>query len=228
MTITIAGISAPLLPGQDLVNIIATSGATQTIADSWSSPFYTITDLTLSANCTLTFPAAKIGKSFSVIVRQPSSGGPFTVTYPTVTWLGGGVQISTAASSADIATFICTDGTNWLGTYAPEEVAAGWTNIGSFSNGWTNFGSGYVAARYLKDALGFVHLEGFIAPGTNNTTAFTLPAGYRPGYTLGLPAITGHPGVASVSISTAGDVTPNLLTVGDGDIGFSAVFLAEN
>ena len=50
-------------------------------------------------------------------------------------------------------------------------------------NGWVNFGSGYNPAGYYKDALGVVHLQGFIKDGTVGAAdVFVLPVGYRPGY----------------------------------------------
>lgn len=49
-----------------------------------------------------------------------------------------------------------------------------------FQNGWLNFGSPYGGARFYKDALGYVVLEGLIASGTLGTVAFTLPQGFWP------------------------------------------------
>jgi S-layer homology domain len=59
-----------------------------------------------------------------------------------------------------------------------------------FQNGWGNFGSGtWESAGFFKDALGIVHLKGTLSGiGNNATTAFTLPAGYRPAKRLFLPA----------------------------------------
>lgn len=50
----------------------------------------------------------------------------------------------------------------------------------SFTNSWVNSGTGTQTAGYWKDANGTVHLRGTIKSGTNGTSAFTLPAGYRP------------------------------------------------
>jgi hypothetical protein len=55
-----------------------------------------------------------------------------------------------------------------------------WVAITAFSNSWENFGGTYLNAAYCKDGNGFVHIRGVIKSGTNETTAFTLPAGYRP------------------------------------------------
>ncbi|WP_256758704.1 hypothetical protein [Cohnella sp. WQ 127256] len=54
-------------------------------------------------------------------------------------------------------------------------------------NGWVAYGgAGYPSARYLKDDLGFVHLDGLISGGivTSGTPLFILPSGYRPKETV--------------------------------------------
>lgn len=95
------------------VNTVAASGATQTVPAVATA---TISDITLTANCTLTFPAAAAGKSFTLVLRQDATGSR-TVTWPgTVQWPGGTTPtLTTTASKADVFTFLCTDGTNWLG-----------------------------------------------------------------------------------------------------------------
>lgn len=52
--------------------------------------------------------------------------------------------------------------------------------VPAFMNSWTNYETTYNPAGYFKDSLGIVHLRGLVKNGTNNTTIFTLPAGYRP------------------------------------------------
>ena len=61
-----------------------------------------------------------------------------------------------------------------------------WRTVGSgandavpFQNSWVNFDADR-PARFCKDVMGFVHLDGLIKNGTVNTPAFTLPPGYRP------------------------------------------------
>lgn len=78
-----------------------------------------------------------------------------------------------------------------------------------FQNGWVNFGAGPNTAAYLKDALGFVHLRGAIKSGTINTTAFTLPAGYRPSNTVAF-ATTSNNLFGSVTVDASGNVNPNV------------------
>lgn len=50
----------------------------------------------------------------------------------------------------------------------------------AFQNSWVNFGGTNASASYYKDSLGRVYLKGTIKTGASGTTAFTLPAGYRP------------------------------------------------
>jgi hypothetical protein len=103
---------------QEYVNTVASSGATQTIPD----PFLeTINNITLTANCTLTFPTAVAGKSFLLGLLQDATGSR-TVTWPgTVKWAGGTAPtLTTTASKLDMFSFVCLDGTNWLGVVAGE------------------------------------------------------------------------------------------------------------
>lgn len=61
-----------------------------------------------------------------------------------------------------------------------------WHTIGAagepaFQNSWANYDTAtYYGASFMKDSEGFVHLRGIIKSGTMPSTAFTLPAGYRP------------------------------------------------
>lgn len=76
-----------------------------------------------------------------------------------------------------------------------------------FTNGWDNYGSGSEVAAFYKDPLGVVHLRGAIAASSTNTSAFTLPAGYRPGDDLGFAA-AGFSG-SSVPVISRVDIQPN-------------------
>lgn len=88
---------------------------------------------------------------------------------------------------------------NWT----PIEV---WTNVTAFLNGWTNFGGTHNSAGYMIDPFKFVHLRGLIKNGTVATTAFILPAGYRP-QGRSLFAVLGSGGNGQLTIETTGDVT---------------------
>lgn len=70
----------------------------------------------------------------------------------------------------------------WFAAASPGTTIAGWTAIGAgdFTNSWTNYGGSAAVAAYYRDPYGRVHLKGSIKNGTANTSAFTLPTGYRP------------------------------------------------
>ncbi|HWB39074.1 MAG TPA: hypothetical protein VG604_02415, partial [Candidatus Saccharimonadales bacterium] len=98
------------------VNTVANSGSSQTLPDVTAD---TIHYITLTANCTLTFPTAAAGKSFTVVLLQDATGSR-TVTWPgTVKWAGGSAPVlTTTANKTDVFSFMCVDGTNWLGFIA--------------------------------------------------------------------------------------------------------------
>lgn len=79
----------------------------------------TIQILTLTNNCTYTFPDVAAGKSFTIIQKQDATGGR-TVTWPSsVKWPYGGnaPSITSTASKADIFNFV-SDGVYWFGLVA--------------------------------------------------------------------------------------------------------------
>lgn len=105
--------SGTYAPITETVNTVATSGAAQTIPEPATA---SVSRITLSANCTLTFPTAAAGKSFTLVLVQDGTGSR-TVTWPgTVLWAGGTTPtLTTTASKRDCFSFLCADGTNWLG-----------------------------------------------------------------------------------------------------------------
>jgi hypothetical protein len=82
----------------------------------------------------------------------------------------------------------------------------GTTGEPPFQNGWTNFGTSWSQAGFFKDGLGFVHLKGTISSGTLDTTAFTLPEGYRPDKNLFAPCAGTN--CTSVFVFPDGQVQP--------------------
>lgn len=75
----------------------------------------TIQILTLTANATITMPAAGAGKSFVIILRQDATGSR-SVTWTTVNWPSATAPtITGTASKQDIFSFF-SDGTSWYGT----------------------------------------------------------------------------------------------------------------
>ena len=75
----------------------------------------TLFDLTLTGNCTFTFPTATAGRQFTLIINQDATGSR-TITWPsTVRWAAGTAPTITAtASKTDIISFVA-EGTYWLG-----------------------------------------------------------------------------------------------------------------
>jgi hypothetical protein len=71
---------------------------------------------------------------------------------------------------------------------------------------WVNFGSGFTTAGYRR--IGdMVHLKGTIKLGVVNTTAFTLPVGYRP-TAQAIFAVESNNAFGVVVVNAAGTVVP--------------------
>jgi hypothetical protein len=79
----------------------------------------TVQILTLTGNCTYTFPTPVAGKSFILVQKQDGTGGR-TVTWPaSVDWPSATAPTLTAtASKADKFVFTAIDSSNWLGSVA--------------------------------------------------------------------------------------------------------------
>jgi len=107
-------------PVTESVNTVATSGAAQTIPAPTSQ---SISRITLSANCTLTFPTATAGQSLTIVLIQDATGSR-TVTWPAaVKWAGGTAPtLTTTAAAKDVLTFLCADGSTWLGFVAGKDM----------------------------------------------------------------------------------------------------------
>jgi hypothetical protein len=71
-----------------------------------------VQSITLTGSITLNaFANAETGQSMTMIIKQPSSGGPYTLT-STMNWAGGEKTLSTAADAVDIISVLY-DGTNY-------------------------------------------------------------------------------------------------------------------
>lgn len=71
-----------------------------------------VQSITLTGSITLNaFANAETGQSMTLIIKQPSSGGPYTLT-STMNWAGGTKTLSTAADAVDIVSIVY-DGTNY-------------------------------------------------------------------------------------------------------------------
>lgn len=101
--------------GKEVVNTVAASGATETLDLGDGN----VHDVTLTADCTLTFAGATAGVacSFTLLLRQDGTGG-WTTTWPgSVIWAGGTAPtLDETASTTAVLTFFTLDGgTNWYG-----------------------------------------------------------------------------------------------------------------
>ncbi|HXA31487.1 MAG TPA: hypothetical protein VNV87_04440 [Acidimicrobiales bacterium] len=90
---------------------------------------------------------------------------------------------------------------------------AAWTVVGvgggpAFQNSWASFGSPNQPVQFRKTSAGTVCVEGYVITGTAGTTAFTLPAGYRPLKTMYFAVASGVVGFTYVVITAAGLVQP--------------------
>jgi hypothetical protein len=101
---------------QEDANIVAASGAAQTIPDVTTA---TMNIIVLTANCTLTFPPVAAGKSFLLALKQDATGSR-TVTWPgTIFWAGGTAPtLTTTANKLDLISVMSLDGTEWIGVVA--------------------------------------------------------------------------------------------------------------
>lgn len=110
-TLSAKTLSAPTVT--DYVESVVTANTTTAYTISLTSG--TVQNLTLTGNCTFTFPTATAGKSFLLVLKQDATGSR-TVTWPAaVKWPGSTAPtITSTASKADLLAFTA-DGTNWYG-----------------------------------------------------------------------------------------------------------------
>ncbi|WGU94626.1 hypothetical protein QJQ58_29790 [Paenibacillus dendritiformis] len=76
-------------------------------------------------------------------------------------------------------------------------------------NGWTLSSNGVFPARYYKDGVGIVHVNGIVTGGATETVVFRLPAGYRPKTTIRTPSIImsgTNVFIAYLDVKSSGDV----------------------
>ena len=102
-----------------------TNGYTEETVTANTSTTYTISladgtlqILTLTGNCTFTFPTATAGQSFMMFLKQDATGSR-TVTWPAaVKWPSSTAPTITATASKGDKFVFTADGTNWLGSVA--------------------------------------------------------------------------------------------------------------
>lgn len=107
------------LTGQTSENIVAASGASQTLP---APSVHIGSDITLSASCTIGMPTPTRGAYCYARVRQAAGGG-YTVTFTGVKWPGGTAPTMSSADNAiDLYEFQA-DGTYWYGVTAGQAFA---------------------------------------------------------------------------------------------------------
>lgn len=76
----------------------------------------TVQILTLTGNCSFTFPTATAGKSFLLLLKQDGTGGR-TVTWPaSVKWPASTPPTITSTANRTDKYVFTADGTSWLGS----------------------------------------------------------------------------------------------------------------
>lgn len=80
-------------------------------------------------------------------------------------------------------------------------------------NSWADIGIGNAPTGYYKDPFGIVHLRGVLAGGVTNSTAFTLPVGYRPANVERFASVSNSV-YGWVYIDSTGTVQPQISAVG--------------
>ena len=72
---------------------------------------------TLAASETFTFANPNNGATYILVIKQAAAGS-YTITWPTISWLGGAPPVMTAtANKTDIYTFVYANST-YYGSYA--------------------------------------------------------------------------------------------------------------
>lgn len=120
-------------------------------------------------------------------LTAPTLSGTVAGTYT----LGGTSTLGSPGNSTTIAGVITVTGTatfnkfinpNYGGTSTDTNVPT-WTAVSGgvgFQNSYVDFGAPYPTTAYRKDASGMVHVRLAAKSGTNTSTIFTLPVGFRP------------------------------------------------
>lgn len=95
----------------------------------------------------------------------------------------------------------------WLDRFSGQTRTAAWISP-VLINSWVDFGAGFQTARYRKNLIDEVFLEGVISTGTATpgTVLFNLGVGYRPNATLRFTTQSGG-ALAIIDIESNGNVS---------------------
>jgi hypothetical protein len=118
-------LSQATLTDKIISNATFTDGYTEESVTANSSTAYTILlsngtvqFITMTGNCTFTFPTPTAGKSFSLFLKQDGTGSRLATWPGTVLWPYGVIPtLTTTINKTDRFVFTA-DGTNWFGSVA--------------------------------------------------------------------------------------------------------------
>jgi hypothetical protein len=121
----LATTTEPVLSDKTISNATFTNGYTEESVVANSSTAYTILlsngtvqFITMTGNCTFTFPTPSAGKSFSLSLKQDGTGSRLATWPGTVLWpFSVTPTLTTTANKTDRFVFTA-DGTNWFGAVA--------------------------------------------------------------------------------------------------------------
>lgn len=169
--------------GQDVVNTVAASGASQTLdlADG------NVQDVTLTADCAITTTGYVVGVSsaMSLILREDGTGGWNPTFTDTIAWLGGEVPIfDTAADAVNVIVLWSFDGGTTIGGTLAGSGSLRVSNQGTLlpaaaaSLDFTGSvrASGTTSAKTVDIFTDHEHIGNVTFSGDASTTAFELPA----------------------------------------------------
>jgi hypothetical protein len=116
------------------------------------------------------------------------------------------IWLDVTASGASAITSIRQVGTDSNGKVIYPNMLTGlqpdWT-VMALLNSWINYDAAFNTARYMKDAMGFVHLQGMVKSGVMGATVFVLPAGFRPSKVCYFAAVS-NTGLGVISVDSNG------------------------
>ena len=128
------------------------------------------------------------------------SANDFIRLHPTSSDFIGRVAIGTTAPSARVE---INGDVKVTGSVLGEDS---WT-YPTANFGWITTGSGYMPLRFVRDKLGYVHVQGSLKGGSQCGVLFTLPVGYRPANILHFPPVlSGGTAGGFIKVFQNGDV----------------------
>lgn len=141
----------------------------------------------------------------------PRSGLAYGSTPPIVTALPANPQFGEevvhrqTVAGTTYSTLKQWDGTVWVAT--GPQPATTWVSP-TLNSPWTNYSGGWQAARYTRDAMGTVFIEGLVNGAPSPSVIFNLPAGFRPAAGLIFSTVANN-GFARIDVAANGDVSWN-------------------